>query len=76
MALVHYMLPLSHDEVVYGKNAIEKMPGDDWQMPIQDCYTLDVAPWCKPVFMGGELPKERNGISRAVYLGMKSSTNA
>lgn len=54
----HYMLPLSHDEVVYGKKSLlEKMPGDDWQMfaNLRLLYSwMFLHPGAKLVFMGGE----------------------
>ncbi len=53
-----YMLPLSHDEVVYGKKSLlEKMPGDDWQMfaNLRLLYSwMYLHPGAKLIFMGGE----------------------
>jgi 1,4-alpha-glucan branching enzyme len=55
----NYVLPLSHDEVVYGKRSLaSKMPGDRWQQ-LANLRTLFAYQWASPgkklVFMGGEL---------------------
>jgi 1,4-alpha-glucan branching enzyme len=54
----NFMLPLSHDEVVYGKNSIlGRMPGDDWQRfaNLRLLYGLMfMHPGHKLLFMGGE----------------------
>jgi 1,4-alpha-glucan branching enzyme len=54
----NFMLPLSHDEVVYGKKSIvEKMPGDEWQKfaNLRLLYSLMYThPGTKLMFQGGE----------------------
>jgi len=74
----NFVLPLSHDEVVHGKQSLlSKMPGDDWQqfanLRLLFSY-LNAHPGKKLLFMGCELAERHEwGETRSIEWSLEES---
>jgi 1,4-alpha-glucan branching enzyme len=78
----HFVLPLSHDEVVHGKGSLlNKMPGDEWRR-FANLRALFGWMWAYPgdplLFMGGEIAQwtewnETLGVDWAALSGERHS---
>ena len=62
----NFVLPLSHDEVVYGKGSLlARQPGDEWQRfaGLRNLYGYMWTARAKLLFMGGDSARPRNGTT-------------